>query len=540
MSSLPPTRTEIRRDLLTLTLGSALLFVVALGARDLWNPNEALYGRAVVEMAERGAWLVPTVNDEVFDEKPILYFWLARVAALASGAVDEFSVRLPAALTGIVVVALVYLFTWPYAGRLRARLAALLVVTTYGVFWTARTVNMDLPLTAALLAALLWVVRGLDDARRASAIPWALAGCAAGIGFLLKGPVAWLLLALVVVGWRLGGGMPRLPRRSHAVVAAVCAAGVAAPWFLALWMRGEIGFLREMLLRQNVTRFFEPWDHDEPWWYYGLNFWNDLAPWSWFVPLCILLPGRDDGERRLDRRCWIWIAVVVVFFSLSASKRSAYILPIAPAVAILVAGLFERLLTGELAPSRRRGLQAVLAGIALLVVAAGAYLRFEAIERYPAAAAAGRAAALLLIAGGLAIGGSLLLRRRWPTAAPAALVALLVTLYLLAATSVLPAIDAYKSARPLGEQIATLVSLHEPLHSYRFWKWRASYIYYARRPIPRLESAEQLREYWSRDQRVWLLVEEWMLGEVRAVIGDVEPVIGDRVGANAAYLFTNR
>ena len=62
-----------RRDLVLLAIGSALLFGVRLGARDLWNPNEPIYGEAVREMAQRGEWLVPYVNGIAFAEKPILF-----------------------------------------------------------------------------------------------------------------------------------------------------------------------------------------------------------------------------------------------------------------------------------------------------------------------------------------------------------------------------------------------------------------------------------------------------------------------------------
>ena len=81
--------TPTRRDLFLLATFSALLFLPWLGARDLWNPNEPLYGQAVAEMARSGDWLTPTVNGVVFDEKPILYFWMARVAALTLGGLRD-------------------------------------------------------------------------------------------------------------------------------------------------------------------------------------------------------------------------------------------------------------------------------------------------------------------------------------------------------------------------------------------------------------------------------------------------------------------
>jgi len=110
----------VRRDLIGLVLLTTLLFLPGLGARDLWNPSEPAYGRAVAEMAEAGEWLVPTVNGERFLEKPPLYFWMVRLAGLAGG-VNEFTLRLPAFLSAIVATLFVYLLGRREAGVFAAR-----------------------------------------------------------------------------------------------------------------------------------------------------------------------------------------------------------------------------------------------------------------------------------------------------------------------------------------------------------------------------------------------------------------------------------
>ncbi len=133
-------RRSSRRDLIVLGLAAGLLFTLGLGARDLWNPNEPLYGQAVVEMDARGDWLIPWVNDSVFNEKPILYFWMALAASKIAGGIDEATLRLPSALSGIALVLLTYLLVLPYAGRRRAVMAAAILATTYIVFWSARQV----------------------------------------------------------------------------------------------------------------------------------------------------------------------------------------------------------------------------------------------------------------------------------------------------------------------------------------------------------------------------------------------------------------
>ncbi len=148
----PPGADAIHRaawsDIALLCLGAALLFGLALGARDLWNPNEAIYGQAVAEMAQRGDWVIPTVNGKVFAEKPILYFWAARASAELLGEVDELSLRVPSVLVGVLAVVLTYLLVLPYGGRRRAVLAAAMLATQFQVFWIAHWGKIDIGIRA--------------------------------------------------------------------------------------------------------------------------------------------------------------------------------------------------------------------------------------------------------------------------------------------------------------------------------------------------------------------------------------------------------
>ena len=547
---------ETARDLLCLLAGAALLFLPQLGARDLWNPNEPLYGRAVVEMSRSGDWAVPTVNGQVFDEKPILYFWLALLASRALGAVDELSLRLPSAFAGLVGVAWVYLLVRAYSGRLRGVVAAFLFATTEIVFWSARAVQMDLLLAVCTLGAVLAATRVIDHgapARRG----FALAGLAAGLGVLAKGPLGLICPALALAAYAamraapLRRGLGEAPGARAAppvrsgLRSALCGAGsllaVAAPWFAWLALRGEWGFLKEMLLRQNFVRFVDAWDHARPFWYYLLHLWIDMAPWALLLPFAVALPQRNAGERRLDRLAWGWLGSTVLFFSLSASKRSPYLLPAVPAMAILAAAPVERFILGTLDRGRQRWLRGLVGAAGAAMAAGGLILACRGVEEYPALVTPGRAVATLLVGAGLVVlAASTALGRRRPLAAPAAFAAAVVALYLLAANWVLPAVDAYKSARPFCEKLAALVPRETPLRSYRPWKWRASYAYYADRTIETIDSPGELERFWNDAGQVFLLVERDRLDEVRETLGDPRPRLAQPIGGNAVYLFTNR
>jgi 4-amino-4-deoxy-L-arabinose transferase-like glycosyltransferase len=362
---------------------------------------------------------------------------------------------------------------------------------------------------------------------------------AAGLGVLAKGPVGLICPGLVVLGYLVVSRRVAGLRWKYLVAAAGACILVAAPWFALLAIRGEGSFLHEVLFRQNVTRFLAPWDHAEPWWYFAKYLWIDMAPWAFLLPLAVGLPGRDPDQRKLDRLAWVWIATIVVFFSLSASKRSPYILPVAPAVAMLAAAPIERLISGTLDRTRRATISGMLAVAAGLFIALAVYLVGWVIDSYPAVETVARSLALLTAVGGVAVLAGVLLQRRWPVVGPAAFAATIISVYLLAATWALPAANAYKSAKPFCSKLQALVQADDPLRSYRFWRWRASYTYYTDRSIENIESPAELEQFWGQDGQVFLLVERGRLEEVRSVLGDAKQLIHDRIGSNEIYLLTN-
>jgi len=64
------------RQQLWIAVVAALVFFTNLGAAALWDEDEPLYATCAREMLQRGDWVVPTYNGEVFPEKPPLMFWL--------------------------------------------------------------------------------------------------------------------------------------------------------------------------------------------------------------------------------------------------------------------------------------------------------------------------------------------------------------------------------------------------------------------------------------------------------------------------------
>lgn len=540
-SELFPLRlTATARDLLCVAAVAGFLFFLALGARDLWNPNEPIYGRAVVEMAERGDWRIPTVNGIVFAEKPILYFWLARVSSLIAGSISEFSLRVPSAIAGVVSAMLTYLLVLPYAGRRRALMTVALFATLHQVFWAARSVQMDILVLATTLAVVLPLTRMLDfglHARKA----WILAGIAAGIGFLAKGPVTWILPGMIVFFHAASERKLRQLISWWIVLGGAIAVAVSAPWYLSLWIGGDTAFLHEVLIRQNFSRFVEAWDHANPWWYYATYLLADYAPWSFLLPAAILGGALSSQERKLERLSIIWIASIVLFFSLADSKRAPYILPIAPAVSALAAGVVDRWIARSIMLRRARiAAGAAFAILMILIIAGGLYALLALpqipIELQKPALAAG---VFLTVAGCLLAAGQALFRKAGLV--PAGLLMIFTTMYIASSVWILPAADPIKSDRRFSAAMnRELARENGSVVSYRLWDWRAGYAFYADRTITNLDTRAGLQEFWRRNERAYVVVEEKHRLELERLLPDASLVRQQKIGGRIASLYARQ
>jgi 4-amino-4-deoxy-L-arabinose transferase-like glycosyltransferase len=526
-----------RVDLAGLLVAAAVLFGAALGTHDLWNPNEPIYGEAVKEMLARGSFGVPYVNGIPFGEKPILYYWLALAASKLLGGVSEATLRMPSVVAGLAIVAGSYLLVLPYAGRARALATAIACLTTYQVWWVSRTVQMDVLVAAATLWVILPLSRVLDFG-----LPplqgWLIAGAVAGLGFLAKGPVAWICPGLVIVAYAAWSRRLAALFSPAAGAGALMALAVAAPWYLFLAASGQAGVLREVLIRQNFQRFTNPWDHAAPFWYYAPYVFVDMAPYAFFALLAWKLPRPHEPDRRLARLATVWIVAIVGFFSLSKSKRDPYIVPIAPAIACLAAEVAVAFASDRVSRIRACAVVGVASAWGALLVVAATVLAVREIPRHPEAARAGWWLAATLAAGGAAVvAAGLGPRRRWllPRVLPAAAAGT----YLVVAASTLPALDAFKSARPVSGRIAELAGDSGLVASYNFWQWRAEYRFYLQRPIDNLLGPAALRAAWDRPERLVVLVDRASLAGARQVIGDREPAFSRDVGSQTIYLFTN-
>ncbi len=371
---------EIRRDLLWLTGLALLLFAAGLGLRDPWPADEPRFALIARDMVSSGQWLFPQIGGDWYQDKPPVFFWcIAAFYALTGSLAVSF--LLPSLLAGIGTVLLVYDLGRRVWSREVGLAAAGLLAVSFQMVVQARAAQIDMLLTFLVTAGLYGIGRHLlagPDWRA-----YTLGGFAAGVGVITKGTgFLPLLLLLPYFALRRGGFLPPAPTRGGFrwwLAPAALLAGISlwlVPMLIAVELSGDPGlraYRDEILFRQTVTRYAAAWGHHAPWYYFVL----EVIPLFWLPGIALvpwLVPRWRAAWRERDGRPLLflgWVALVVIFFSLSTGKRGVYVLPALPAFA-LAAGPF-------LIPLwQRRGVQRMAFGIAtvlgLAAAAAGIYL----------------------------------------------------------------------------------------------------------------------------------------------------------------------
>jgi 4-amino-4-deoxy-L-arabinose transferase-like glycosyltransferase len=322
-------------------LVAAVLFFARLGHLPLIDPDEGRNAEVAREMAESGAWVVPTYNGIPYLDKPALYFRAVGVSFDVFG-LSEAAARLPSALSAAALVVMMFAFCRRVYEERAAALTVLILATTPLVIGFARLVIFDMPLTLFVSGAILAGYLA-EEGPTAPRRRWLLLGAASSaVATLIKGPVGFLVPAVVLATFHLVERRPRAIGRLLRPLNLVLFLAIVLPWFVALVYEHpefvHYGLVEETLRRYTTATF----RRTEPIYYYAPILLVVFFPWSVLLPEAAVTAWRNRARwTRVDRFFITWAIVVVVFFSSSQSKRPGYILPGIVALAALIARLFD-------------------------------------------------------------------------------------------------------------------------------------------------------------------------------------------------------
>jgi len=350
---------------------AAVVTLPGLGIGTLWDNSETAYGEVAREILITHDWLVMHLNGAAWFVQPPLYFWIAAAFAKIFG-VGSFALRLPSALATIAMGAAVGYATARIAGARSGMYAGIILSTCLMQAIVGRLAIMDALLDLTIAAAILWAFRSfaptlatsaLDGPKRVAAL--VCAGAAVGLGMLTKGPVAPVMVILVVGGWLAWEWRMRtpvvIPKAATVLLAVVVTLAIALPWFVLLGMHMGLPALVELIGHYTVGRYTGVIENQHgPWWYYLPVLILGFFPWIAFVPIGFARAWRAalSPQGSLARLAIVWAILPLVFFSCAQTKLPNYIALEFPALAIIVALWLERISMGE---DRRAALYSAVA-----------------------------------------------------------------------------------------------------------------------------------------------------------------------------------
>lgn len=363
-------RNNDRAALLLLLAASALMLLLGLGSRELWGA-ETRWANIALQMLQSGDYFDPYLKGDPYYDKPLLSYWLITATAWLTGGLDHWSLRLSSAVSAWLSVWLVYRLGEQLFRNGTGLIAGWMLATTfYFVFW-ARVATADILTVCGVLAAVWWYWRGPEDTRFSRYLVFCLL---LSLTSLFKGLIGFILPGLVLLPHLLNERRWKRHLNLRLLAALVIAGAFYMTPFLLSHLYGAPNYGESglgLVLRENVVRFFQPFDNIGPIYTYLLYLPIYTLPWApcWIIALWVAV--RNWKHIEPDTRWLIQgLGLLMLFFTASGSRRSYYVLPLVPFAQLLGAWWITRRMAARNAagPFGGRGLKTGFAVATVLLL----------------------------------------------------------------------------------------------------------------------------------------------------------------------------
>ncbi len=360
--------------LIIVVIVAATMLLPFLGLTEFSTKGEPREAVVALSMIDGGDWVLPVNNGCDIPYKPPFMHWIIALFALADGHVGEYVSRLPSALALLAMTIGCYCFFARRKGERVAALAAILTLTSFEVHRAGVNCRVDMVLTACTVGAMLLLYRWRESGKWQMALLAVL--CMSG-AVMTKGPVGMVLPCLAMGIYSLLRGDRLWPLVGRMATVGLLACVLPALWYIAAYREGGQHFL-DLVLEENVGRMtgtMSYGSHEHAWPYNFFTLITGWLPWTLLALFSLaVLPWRKlvasltETAKASKWRTWatriretdpvqlfVWVAfwTVFVFYCLPSSKRSVYLLPCYPFLALLLAEYIAWLFnSGRRAPLR--------------------------------------------------------------------------------------------------------------------------------------------------------------------------------------------
>ncbi len=316
---------------------AAVVLLAGLGTRGLNEPDEGRFAEIAREMASQSNWTMPHLGGIPHLHKPPLVYWLTALSLRTFG-INTWAARLPSALAAWGTVALLlHLAGLLFGARVRWK-AGLVLLSSLLFFVLARLITTDMLLTFWITGAVTAFVHYTVVRKPVAAL---LFYSCLGLGFLTKGPMAFLVPLCAVIPWAIAHGRSHdAPAwRWHWWVGLPLALAIGFSWFLILFR--QYPQLLDYFIRYEFVDRIASNVHkrSEPIWFYATILLGGLMPWTFLWPR-ILRATWQRLRQPLTPTVWLfagWLILPLAILHLVTSKLPTYVLPLFPPLALALA-----------------------------------------------------------------------------------------------------------------------------------------------------------------------------------------------------------
>lgn len=541
------------QDVVSLLLLSGCMFLMALGNGYLFDEDEPKNAECGREMFARADWVVPTYNEELRTDKPIMLYWLM-LSSFHVWGVGEFGARFPSACMAIATVLMVYQIGSKLFHQKTGWLAASILSSSLMYVVIGRISTPDSTLIAFTTLSLMLFVQFTpqetwQSPENATSVfrkgEWAVPSqwwqfllmyAVMGLGVLTKGPVGFLLPCTIIglfllvnsvlaskhaefetaASWKTNlfhyGKLAAqtfapmrflnalLSMRPILLFAVVCA--VALPWYITVWNATDGAWVKGFLGNHNVGRFVDSMEgHSGPIFYYIPVIMMGFFPWSLSLPVMFyqLWTNRAGQVPNYALRfLCCWVGIYITFFSIAQTKLPNYVLPCYPALALLTSHFLLGWLQQEAKAVRwpRIAMLSLLISGAVVSVALPVASLFVLPDHTAVLALAGLPA---LIGGTLAYSWRENKTRMLQCWGGTAMGMCMIAFWIIA-----PTVSASQESVQLAKQSADRLSAQGALATYDYFA--PNLPFYAERQVYRLHDTERLTNFWEQNKNAMVLI----------------------------------
>jgi 4-amino-4-deoxy-L-arabinose transferase-like glycosyltransferase len=318
-----------------------LLFAITILGRHYIPPDETRYLSVAWDMwLHHHHYLVPHLNHLPYSHKPPLLFWLINLGWLIFGVNDWWPRLIPFlfSLGSIFLVKKISDKLWAKEDRIGYIASILLLANSVWAVYSS-ALMFDMMLTFFTCLGILGMVISLKE-KNSQGYLYLIIAFAGGL--LAKGPTILLQLlplALSAPWWCERKKIAWKSWYSSFTISFLVGVAILLCWAIPASISGGAQYQHDIFWGQTANRMVNSFAHNRPQWWYLTMAPLLIFPWFFVLSFWKLIFQRSTKKLSEGLKFSIaWFFPVFIAFSFISGKQVHYLLPIYPALALIIAG----------------------------------------------------------------------------------------------------------------------------------------------------------------------------------------------------------